>query len=572
MAVTEATELHAASEYEAGKSAAERLGRDWPNVDWIPQDVGAEWARGAVERFAELIREQLPIFRASQRKSEQGARRISPDPFQGILECIQNADDLGAGELRIAVRGERARRELIIVHDGDGVRLHHVGAMVLPWLTTKEEDSEASGRFGIGQKTLRALGEPVELHGPPFHVRLDLDDPAVCEPLAPIEGFYSGGGGETALLIPLRRSIDVEALNEFVTGLGGRSLLFLRNVRRLSVWDCESRRPTVDHKLREVDRAQLSSTVSSRRVEVERVVLRDPRTRKEYARYECQVLLTRGDKRDQKASTTTTRLGVAIPLGHEERGRVFDTVTMPIETGFPASINAQLEPAAGRTTLVKGDPWNEHRLSELGELLGAAAVDSLSRDGGRGWTGVPLHAEQQESEEWLDDQLRAIVTTAQQRLVTDFRIVARDGVPRSLSESIYEHWLVDGLLDDEDFAQLNPRRAPVSISLRDRLNRWRKVLDEIQRCDIVSVSRALDLLDDLDRSRDPAWFVQLAAAASRADSFDEFLSKPGTLLADGTRVAAPGKDDPRTLVESVAESDFGVVVGVALPIHPAYLQ
>jgi hypothetical protein len=28
--------------------------------------------------------------------------------------------------------------------------------MVLPWLTTKEDDPEASGRFGIGLKTLRA--------------------------------------------------------------------------------------------------------------------------------------------------------------------------------------------------------------------------------------------------------------------------------------------------------------------------------------------------------------------------------------------------------------------------------
>ncbi|MDQ2982548.1 MAG: hypothetical protein M3R70_01290 [Actinomycetota bacterium] len=51
----------------------------------MPEAPGETWAKAAVERFAELIREQRAIFRASQRGGERGATSLSPRPFQVVI-------------------------------------------------------------------------------------------------------------------------------------------------------------------------------------------------------------------------------------------------------------------------------------------------------------------------------------------------------------------------------------------------------------------------------------------------------------------------------------------------------
>ncbi len=91
-------------ERAAGRAAAQRLCDEWPGVSWVPEEPSEVWASAAVERFAELIREQLAIFRASQKGAGRGARSLSPRPFQGVFEALQNADDLGANELRISLQ------------------------------------------------------------------------------------------------------------------------------------------------------------------------------------------------------------------------------------------------------------------------------------------------------------------------------------------------------------------------------------------------------------------------------------------------------------------------------------
>src|ERR1700692_4537686 len=158
----------AGSEQERGRHAAQKLCDVWPDTSWIPDQPSLLWVEGAIQAFAKIIREQPAIFRASQRGAEIGASMLSPRLFQGLSEALQNADDLGASSLRIVLRCE-PRRELLLIHNGKPVSLAHVGAMVLPWLSTKVDDVQASGRFGIGQKTLKALGGPLEMHCAPFH-------------------------------------------------------------------------------------------------------------------------------------------------------------------------------------------------------------------------------------------------------------------------------------------------------------------------------------------------------------------------------------------------------------------
>jgi len=81
-------------DFQYGRTAADRLSYSWPDYAWVPEAPSEAWARGAVERFREIMDERPAIFKAMHERAEKGASTLSP--FQGLLECIQNADDLGA--------------------------------------------------------------------------------------------------------------------------------------------------------------------------------------------------------------------------------------------------------------------------------------------------------------------------------------------------------------------------------------------------------------------------------------------------------------------------------------------
>lgn len=117
---------------QRGRTAADHLVYRWPEVADLDEMDRVEFANAALARLAQLIEAQLALFQASRQGSERGAESLSARRFQGIVESIQNADDLAATELRVAVRSEGEQRQLLIAHDGDPISLRHVGAMVLP--------------------------------------------------------------------------------------------------------------------------------------------------------------------------------------------------------------------------------------------------------------------------------------------------------------------------------------------------------------------------------------------------------------------------------------------------------
>jgi hypothetical protein len=437
-------------EHAAGRAAAERLSDEWPDVSWVPKAPAEAWANAAVERFAELIREQRAIFRASQRGAGRGARTLSPRPFQGLLEALQNADDLASTELRVGLRSRGRKRDLLIVHDGDRVQLQHVGAMVLPWLTTKEDDPDASGRFGIGQQTLQALGGPLEVHCAPFQVRVETEGPTVCGPVPGIPSFYAPERHETLFVVPLLKTVDLDRLVTFLDELGSESLLFLRRVRRLSVVDLRSGARTIDHRLVSGDSAPVIIRHGSRKLSAQRLEMRDPRSRRRYVRYVADRHLSKDEpQRHEKATATTTPLGIAIPVTGSQSGRLYDRLPMPLEPGFPFSLNAQFDPDAPRTTLLENE-WNEHRLRDLGELLAGTAIDAFERDPAPAWRAVPLRSDVVVGlDSWLGRVLgEAIIETAQPRVADGLRLNAR-GSLRHARELVFEDRRLDGLLTGE---------------------------------------------------------------------------------------------------------------------------
>lgn len=552
--------------------AAEHLAHSWPEMDGLTELESPEFASAAIERLAELIEDQPALFQASRRGSERGAESLSARPFQGIVESIQNGDDLGATELRVALRVKGSRRELLIVHNGTPISLAHVGAMVLPWVSTKVDDPGASGRFGIGQKTLRALGGPIDAHCDPYHFRMG-EVPAPCRPESAIDGFYDPVARETLLVVPLDDEVDTAALERFMAELGTRSLVFLRSIRRVAQIDLKRGAAVVDHQLHARQRRTANLHLHGREVEVEVVELTDRDRGQTYSRYLVEMPLKADERRHNKATGRTTTLGICVPR-RPEHGLLYDRLPLPVASNLPVGLNAQFDPDTARSTLHER-AWNVHRFAELGDLLAAVALELFSRDAQRAWGAVPLlHDVPEGISEWLSERfLFDVIGRCHLRLADELRLGSGEA-PLPLDEIVFEDASLDGVLTGSDQERLADGFSAVPATQRDRLGRWRQVLRELGRSQLLDVEDALELLelDDADLGeRYPQWYLAFAGAAVDAEVFGEFCNRRGVMLADGTRVAPPRRDEPRSLVVRDEPHSLASQLGLTLAIEPVYL-
>ncbi|WP_434093566.1 sacsin N-terminal ATP-binding-like domain-containing protein [Streptomyces bacillaris] len=81
---------------------------------------------------------------------------------------MQNSEDLGASESRVLTR----ERDFLVAHNGAPVRLPDVVALAMPWLSSKADEAESTGRFGIGLMTLQSLSPHLEVHSGHYQVRI----------------------------------------------------------------------------------------------------------------------------------------------------------------------------------------------------------------------------------------------------------------------------------------------------------------------------------------------------------------------------------------------------------------
>ena len=561
-------------DFQVGRAAADRLSRSWPDYAWVPDAPSYAWARGAIERFREIMDDQPAIFKAMQEGAEKGASTLSPRLFQGLLECIQNADDLGATKLQIAYR-KHPHRELLIVHDGSLVTLANVGAMLLPWLSTKDDDPHASGRFGIGQKTLKALGEPIALHAPPFHFIMETSGPVACPPEDAVPGVYDPMARHTMLLIPLNDEVDDEQIAAAVRELNTDALLFLRTVRRLEFNDlvAPDRGCAFGIDITETGTERIS--FGERESEVKIASLRpstttDESQSSEFLRYFVLRPTPKGEKRLNKATAVTTPLGVCVRLSKPKSLPLYDRMPLPISIAFPIGLNAQFEPDSARSHLREVE-WNVARMKDLGLLLTWAALKVFRETPEIGWRHVPLVSEVPESPPWLATQLaNHVVGQCHKKLRMDLKLRTPAGlVP--LQKLAYESEELEGLLTDQDLQILNPQHVPVPLAARDGSGRWRKVLDELGRSKVVDLWGALKLLN-ADLVRHPDWFVCFAVLAKDSHFLDQFLSRPSLFLADGSVVTCARTSDRRVFVRNADPRSLSVRLGLVQQLHPAYFD
>ncbi|MEH6662467.1 MAG: hypothetical protein V7679_12530 [Parasphingorhabdus sp.] len=555
-----------------GREAAERLANDWENRDWVPDAPTPAWARAAILQFGKIMAEQPAIFRASIKRADQGASTLSPRPFQGIIECLQNADDLGATSLRVAYRND-TRPEMLIVHNGEPVTLAHVGAMLLPWLSTKEDDAEAAGRFGIGQRTLNALGGPIELHASPFHLAMNPDGPKPLNSEANIPRIYDEGNRDTMLVIPLTSKVKKDDIAAAISDLGAESLLFLNSVRELRYTDLEDDSSSVRFavSVKGVDQIAMEFDGVSCDVSIADVVIAGAKgvQRSTFRRYATRRPVHARQARANKRTGDFTPLGVCIPLnGGFPRG-LYDRMPFPGATGLPLGLNAQFDPDAARSTLMRNE-WNQSRLKDLGILVGWAALDAFARDPATGWCHVPLASETGGDDDWLDEALLEYIVKASQSILEDNLAFRFNSDPTGLGGLAFEAESLEGLLTEADVETLVPEAIAIPRNARDKAGRWRDVLGELGGAEEVEVYEAIEIIDG-DPARGADWYVQFGELAVDSGLITRFLAKQSVLLADGTTTAGPSKTAPWVLVEESSATALAARLGLAKRIDPTYL-
>ncbi|MFF2949821.1 ATP-binding protein [Kitasatospora sp. NPDC057965] len=558
---------------EALSVAVEKLLGD-PRTDPGFDVRGVRQAARAVRLLDEGLRNGLGVYRLMAEGGQKGAETLSSDRLQILSEMVQNADDAGASEIRAIWRPT----ELLITHDGEGVRLRDVLLLGLPWLSGKARDAEATGRFGIGLATLRALSTAWEVHCHPFHVRFaDLN----LEPVEPLD--LSGdivGEAWTVFRIPLEPdALSPAELFRWFDTWSDSSLLFLRHLQQITV-------------LRDDPGTARSSEVRSsavlrlswRDVGLQRlpvggteanVGVREARTTDGslWRVYDTRVASFGERTRRHKASGLSMPVAVALPLGSDAAGSVHAGLpVVPLDVAV--RVNAQFDPVISREEFATSQ-LNDALVPLVADLWEAAVLDVLGHVEPSAWHLVPLPSQSDATAPArLQHALRAaLLDRARNQVAERLSLSLPHDVVAPLSDLAVEEAALSGVIDRADVAQLAGLPHAYPENARDQAGRWRRVLADWRSHgrtglhDEVQISHAVGLL------RNPEYEVgrtiRLTAAAIEAGLGHLIALEPSVVTADARRL----KPDSHAYVFAEAEGSGPLdELGVVVDLHPAYRE
>jgi hypothetical protein len=529
----------------------------------VPEDAAA--ADAGVRELARQLQYLPRSIRSALKRASDSAGYLSDDRLQGIAELIQNADDLGATEARLTVDAKSSR--LLFGHNGDGLTLHDIWALSIPWLSLKVTDEEQLGRYGIGLKTLHSLSEVLEVSEGHFNVRLDSETISALESPIGWPG-HSGALSDTVFAVPFTTdALAAEDVASWLARWGEAGLVFLRHLSTITLADGSGRTITRLHVEHGPDEElRLAHGLSLRRT----VTATDGRQWIVYAR---RAPAPKGMKRAGKAQGSATPMAYAFPQFAGDIGHLH--IGLPVRPiGLPFRMLAQFDPQANRRDIADTD-WNLALVPILSDLWQDAVLDLFQRMPSRGWAGVPLT-----SEFSLDDRTTGrlrdvletyLLTTARQEFADAVLLDGGEGL-LPLSDLAYEAPELSDLLSSADVCMISGRKGALARSARSPDDRWRSVLDELRDVavktpQLVDVASALQLLEDLDR---PAEFVaDLVAIAVRNNLASQLTKYPCLVLEDSSRVIPEERGD----LDVLLPTDSGPLwekLGIGSRLHPAF--
>jgi hypothetical protein len=521
-------------------------------------------AARAVDEYRKLFDSAAGVFKQALDGARAGAETLSHDLLQGLAEIIQNADDAGATFVQFSIE----QGSLVAQHDGRRVSLSDVLSLATPWLSNKSNDAAATGRYGIGLMTLRAISDVLEVHSSPYHLCLGEPTISAIDSARAPTGMLASA--TTAMCVPLQRgSVTMDAICEWIDRWDDSALLFLQSVRRVSVvgGTGDSLRTL---RLTWVDEASASCMIAGSERDVRRRRASAPDGRA-WLVHSAEAPKPKELERVRKASQATVPLGLALPLQPGDPGAIYAGLPLTATT-VPVRINAQFDPVTSRKGLAPTD-WNEAMVPLLADLWVEVVEDLFAQSPDVAWDVVPLPDEDADGdagpvvsllESLLLDRARDELA-ARVRVPVDGQLMGIDGL------AVEDHQL-EGIVEPAEIAELAGLEAALPSSGRDGSGRWRLVLGDWRDAgadipDEVSVEDAMVLFDDLDRP--VVATVRLAAACIDAGLSDDLAELPCIVAANGDRLSPPAKQSLHAIL--IESSPLAETLGIGLRLDASYL-
>lgn len=155
------------------------------------------------------------------------------DPSHFIYEILQNAEDAVATEIIFKV----SKKNLEIIHNGKDFDFDDVKGITGIGISTKKDDINAIGKFGVGFKSVFAITKTPVIHSGNYHFEID-------DFVVPSE-IPSSDLESTLIILPFNHPIRKEEnvydiVSKKLESLELKTLLFLNNIKTIK-WETEAK-------------------------------------------------------------------------------------------------------------------------------------------------------------------------------------------------------------------------------------------------------------------------------------------------------------------------------------------
>ncbi len=473
------------------------------------------------------------------------ARGLNLEDYHGLREVVQNADDLGASQVRFALRSHVGHLQLLVLHDGDPVELTDVLPMTYAFFSTKRDNPRKKGRFGVGLKTLGRIATAISIHCWPYSFAFVDGTTVRVPPALNIPEFYAGSESETLLVLELRDDFSEEAFLDWFEAWSASDLLFLNTVRALSLTDLREADKAWSHELRPTGLSETVSVV----MEGAETTLSRQRLQAEtctFDRFSMILPVPAGIERLEKATAETTELSVAISSDGTFIGHLFLGLPTQVQTGLSFALDGQFDPATTREEITPS-AWNEWLIQQAGALIAGALIIQAREGNPALWQAVPLDEAPTTASPWVAKRLGAAWAEAAD-LFGKAATVSVAGDQTALSNLARETEEAEGLVDEEDLARVTDA-PPFPMHMRDEQGRWREVLDHL---DLGRTVELADLVEAGGRgvfaAKAPVWFLDLASRIIRHADESPLTEHAWLPLADGSLLRPANAGEPGPLI------------------------
>lgn len=561
--------IAAESDADLGARAARMIWDDQPGVDDFIDTRTPEFADAVVRGLANALASSPGALKKMMRGAAAAAEDLNVEPFQGLTEVIQNADDLHASEVRFAFRGMGASRELLIVHNGQPVACQHVLGMALPFVTTKTNRTDQRGRFGIGLKTLKRIADDLAIHSAPYHFSGDQLSVQVVPAEGPLPGFYDPAI-DTMIVLRLKPDFSEEGLKAWFAEWEDDGLIFLTWVSSFR-W-CDLTGATLDGRTLSFGSWENIAPVSGRASIIALSRREVQSTGASWTVWRATLPVPSHLHPAHKARADVTRISIAVPSAAGGVGSLYIGFKTRVVVDLSFSLDAQFDPSTTREALIESK-WNNWLIERCGDVLSEIAYGLMLVAPKQSWRFVPVAAEYigNEGDRWLRGGFAKSFETVRAWL-GDYAAILIGDAPVALSNITYEYADLSDLLIDADIEALAEGSRALPRDVRDEVGRWRTVLDQIGVCATVGTTELLEgFKQSLFQSKGPSWWVKAAHVLVETHADAELFNVPFWLTDEGRAVVCKPKGaTAKPLILAGEFSLFSLRWNLLDRLHAAY--